>query len=136
MGTNNPGYNSEAMEEFGNKGYARNDLLDVDLRSTNYILGTDKDIYKTTVRETYKGEFVPPDSGKTKELVKDLRQEHYSLGNDKANYLSENARTYVQFSKEELGDKPDLSALYKSHFVLGGPSGNISNEKRYLSDYK
>ncbi|KRX00019.1 hypothetical protein PPERSA_00169 [Pseudocohnilembus persalinus] len=136
MGTNQPNYISEQQQEFGDKGFARNDLVDIDLKGTNFRLGIDPNQYNTTFKDTFTGQYVAPDKGKTQELLQDLRKEHYSLGNDKANYKSENKRNFVEYTKEQLQDKPDLSELYKSHFRIGGPSQNTNNENRYKSDYK
>ena len=46
------------MSEFTDKGYAKNKLLDTDLKSNNYKLGTDKLSYATTHATSFKGEFV------------------------------------------------------------------------------
>jgi len=57
--------------------------MDIDVKSTNFCLGTDSNKFETTVKANFKGEFVPASTEQTKKLVEDLRHEHYKLGNDK-----------------------------------------------------
>ena len=119
FGTDNEPWNTTQKRSYTPK-YADNDLKNIDLEKTNFILGDDKPDFKSINSQTYKShpyQFVPVD----KNLINDLRSHHYKLGNINDPLISQSQADFKDPTLFGNNFNPTLdnNLLRKTNWKLG-----------------